>query len=341
MPVFDGTDTRQDELQALVQFAFMRRPLAELLSACAGASLEIIVLKGAALAETVYPRPSLRPFGDIDILVRPEDSGRAHALLSGLGYVAEAASWAGLRAGQTCEANFFRHTERGPVVVELHTNLLNNALLWSQVHLDLPGLWQRSRPARLAGVDALVLGPEDQLLHLCLHLAGHYFDAPKSLQDIKQVCAVQSVNWPLFVALCRKAGAASIGYGGLFAAAQQGAAVPPSVLESLALLESLTPRRRRTLETLITARVQNRAASGTEAQRFKLIWLLGSPSARVSAVRHLFFPVRPWLHGHYYYHLTESAWSRRLPLGLRLYASHLRFLFQTLGSLSRKSRRRP
>ena len=313
----------------------MRRPLAELLSACAEAALDIIVLKGAALAETVYPRPSLRPFGDIDILVRPEDAGRAYALLSGLGYAAEAVAWAGLKDGQTCESNFFRHTERGPVVIELHTNLLNNALLWSQVHLDLSGLWSRSQPACLAGVDALVLGPEDQILHLCLHLAGHYFDAPKSLQDIQQVCAVQSVDWPLFLALCRKAGAVSIGYGGLFAAAQQGAAVPPSVLEGLA------PRRRQALETLITARVQNRAALGTEAQRFRLIWLLGSPAARFSALRHLLFPVWTWLHAHYYYELPESAWSRRLPLGFRLYASHLRFLLQTLRRLSRKLGRRP
>ena len=330
MRSFDAETAVQDELKAIVQFAFFRRPLAELLQTCAEAGLEIIVLKGAALAETIYPRPSLRPFGDIDILVRPDDASRAEALLSSLGYIPEASAWAALAAGQTCQTNFFRDTERGPVVVELHTDLLNNALLRSRARLDRAGLWRRSRPARLAGTEARVLGPEDQVLHLCLHLAGHYFHAPQSLQDIAQVCAVQAPDWPLFESLCRDAGAASIGYAGLYAAAQIGADIPPAVLEHLA------PAGRRPLERLIRVQEASRTASGTEAQRFGLLWLLlESPSARFQAMRHLFFPERVWLHTHYFFDLAETPWLRRLPLGLALRGMHLRFLLQALGRLGR------
>src|ERR1700694_4920723 len=45
---------------------------------------QAVVLKGAYLAECVYPAPGLRPMNDIDLLFRPEDlplvAGRLHAL---------------------------------------------------------------------------------------------------------------------------------------------------------------------------------------------------------------------------------------------------------------------
>ncbi len=45
-----------------------------------------IVLKGAALAKTVYGDIGLRPMGDIDLLVKREDLPRAEKVLFGLGY---------------------------------------------------------------------------------------------------------------------------------------------------------------------------------------------------------------------------------------------------------------
>ncbi|MGI4788207.1 MAG: nucleotidyltransferase family protein [Janthinobacterium lividum] len=310
------------ELRGIVQAAFLRRPLAELLDACGAAALDLIVLKGAALAETVYPRPSLRPFGDIDVLIRLEDASRVFALLSKLGYVVEAAAWKDLVSGRGCEANFFRSTERGVVVIEVHTDLLNNALFQGLVSLDHAGLWQRSRPACLAGTGGWVLGPEDQLLHLCLHLACHYFAAPNSLEDIVQICIVQSVDWPLFLTLCRKANAVTIGYCGLFAALTRGgASVPPFVLESLA------PRsHRRTLENLVTPRsgeVQSNSC------RFLLVWLLlDSAHSRFGAFHRLLFPSRAWLHSHYHHDFTDAPYYCCLPPGALLYARHMQFLLR-------------
>jgi len=322
-----------DEMQALVQFVFLRRPLAELLQACADAGLEIIVLKGAALAETVYPRPSLRWFGDLDVLVRPEDAERARTLLMGLGYVCDDAAWDDLAARHSCQVNFFKHTDKGPVVVELHTDLLNNLLFRDQVQVDHAGLWTRARPATLAGVATRVLGPEDQILHLCLHLASHYFAAPNSLRDIAQVCAASDVDWPLFTSLCRRSGLATAGFCGLFAASSLlDASVPQSVLEDLA------PRRfRAQAERLVTAQASDPEAAGTEPLRVLLLWLLlDSPHARLRAVRRILFPERAWLVSHYYHDLFSvpdrpiPALMRRLPLLAVLRAAHARFLLRRL-----------
>src|SRR6185436_11185739 len=61
--------------------------LAELLMLYQGAGIDVLVLKGAALAQLVYPQPVLRPMRDIDILVRASDVYRAYALLPKIGFM--------------------------------------------------------------------------------------------------------------------------------------------------------------------------------------------------------------------------------------------------------------
>ena len=122
----------QEEVAAFVQFAFFRPHLAALLRACGDARLDLLVLKGAALAETVYPRPSLRRFGDLDVLVRRADAARARTLLEALGYIVDPMQWDDLVRGRDCQVNFFNHTERGSVAVEMHTELINNDFFFGQ-----------------------------------------------------------------------------------------------------------------------------------------------------------------------------------------------------------------
>jgi len=62
--------------------------LAEILSALKDDDIEVLVLKGAALALTVYPQPGLRPMRDMDILVRESDALRAQMILVELGFMA-------------------------------------------------------------------------------------------------------------------------------------------------------------------------------------------------------------------------------------------------------------
>ena len=290
----------QEEIQTLVQFSFFRTYLAELLDGGAEAKLDVLILKGAALAETVYPRPSLRRFGDMDVLVRASDIARARTVLETLGYETSERQWGDLEQGRDCQANFLKHPERGVVVVELHTQLLNNPLFFGAVRFDESGIWKRSRPVRLANRDARVLGPEDQLLHLCLHLGCHYLAAPNSLRDIDRVCRVCAVDWPLFVTAARRARARAVCFASLFVAHRLlGTDIPADVLDALA------PRLgRRLLERLASARAADFTESRTEALRFPLIlFLLDTPAARWKALRHTFYPSSSWLITHYYFDL--------------------------------------
>ncbi len=306
----------RDEETTLLRFFQFHGHLSDLLRAAEREGLEVIVLKGAALAETVYPRPGLRPFGDLDILVRPSDAVRARILLESLGYVVDSAQWSALACRDDGQANFFKdaptdgNASLAPVVVELHTDLINNDLLWGGIRVDAGGVWRRARRARLAGSAARVLGPEDQLLHLCLHLAGHYLAAPQSLRDIHQVCRTSAPEWPLFVRQARESRAATMCFAGLFAAAALlGTPIPPRVLDALA------PRRgRRVLERVGAARAADTTPAGTEHLRLPLLWLLlDGWRPRLTALWRVVFPSPRWLAAHYYHDLFDGDASPTFP----------------------------
>ena len=313
----------EDEIKALVQFAFFRPHLAELLQACRAEALDLLVLKGAALAETVYPRLSLRRFGDLDILVRQSEIVRARVLLESLGYAPDLQQWEELATGRYCQTNFFKHTERGAVVIELHTELINNPLFFEVIRFDDEGVWQRARSVKLAGEEARVLGVEDQLLHLCLHLACHTLAAPASLRDIHQICLVDRTDWLLLAAIAKRARAKAACFAGLYAARQfLGTAVPEMVLDELA------PRfGRGLLQRLTMARVHDEAQS--EKLRLPLLLLfLETPAARMNALWRIVIPTSRWLITHYYFEAFQE--TEPSTISRRAYSALLRVHWTSL-----------
>lgn len=325
----------KEELQALIQFSFLKPYLAELSDACKVDNLELIVLKGAALAETIYPRPSLRLFGDIDVLIRASDVIRARTLLETLGYAADEGQWRELIEGYNCQVNFFKHPERGAVVVELHTQLINNPFFYGMVQFEEAAVWARAESACLAGKSALVLGPEDQLLHLCQHLACHYLAAPRSLRDIDQLCRACAIDWPLFLTIAERSSAKAACFASLYVVHHLlGTPLPQSTLDELA-----PGFGRRLLEQLAITRASDLTESRTEALRFPLLMqLLETPAARRRAILQILFPSSRWLISHYYFDRYSATVPAHLTWQshLALIAAHWTALFRRLGRLMRK-----
>jgi hypothetical protein len=73
--------TEIERFQALEQLR-RERWLASVFSALDAHGIEAATFKGWALAR-LYGRPGLRPVGDVDLLVRPEELGHARAVLAG------------------------------------------------------------------------------------------------------------------------------------------------------------------------------------------------------------------------------------------------------------------
>jgi hypothetical protein len=125
--------------------------LTQVVAGLRAAGVEPILIKGWAVAR-LYPETGLRPYGDLDLCVRPGQLAAAVAVL-------------------TAAAGRF-----GPV--ELHEGVPDvTDRSWQT--LD-----RRSRLAPLGGGDVRVLGPEDQLRQLCLHFWRHNACRPLWLCDI-------------------------------------------------------------------------------------------------------------------------------------------------------------
>ena len=87
-------DTPRRQLQTLVlrhrrAAAIRCQAVGEILRAFADARIEVLLVKGSALAALAYSEPGLRPMRDVDLLVGAADAARAEAVLFDLGYAHE------------------------------------------------------------------------------------------------------------------------------------------------------------------------------------------------------------------------------------------------------------
>ncbi|MBN1218099.1 MAG: nucleotidyltransferase family protein [Anaerolineae bacterium] len=139
------------------------KALAEVLAAFQSAKIDALALKGAALAQLVYPQPGLRPMRDVDLLVSKLQTRQAQSLLVELGFNAPL-------PGDDLPAkhlpNAQRETEGLPVSIELHHNLYTGGAPAA----EFEALCQRAIPFTVEGVTAYTLGHEDMLEHIYQHL---------------------------------------------------------------------------------------------------------------------------------------------------------------------------
>ncbi len=165
------------------------------------AGVELVILRGPALGLTVYPRPFLRPFSDLDLLVGREDLPRARQLLEA----------AGLRPppGTFPDRYFerwhlhlpYNHPETG-LPVELH---------WALDHpytlslIEYRELFAKSRTVRFEGQPIPVLAPEDRVLTLALHLVKHCPFLPELLEEDDLPSILLRGRWLLWVLDLRRA----------------------------------------------------------------------------------------------------------------------------------------
>ncbi len=168
--------------------------LLRILAALEEAGIAAVPFKGPVLAALAYGDLALRPFGDLDVLVRERDMARARAALVKQGYQPEFAfSAAGERAFHKAECALqFRHAGRD-VVLELHWRLTERYL---SVHLPVERLWKRLAAAPLAGRTVAAFAPEDLLLYLCIHGGKHEWERLEWLCSVAWlVAACPHLDW--------------------------------------------------------------------------------------------------------------------------------------------------
>jgi hypothetical protein len=137
--------------------------LVSVLKALQAASVPALVIKGAAIA-ALYPDPALRPYGDLDILVRRTQLNEAVGALERQGYHCTYSPAWSLEYGYDVPMA----SDDGRSVVELHWRLDYSA---GMGRLPVEDLWGRAVPYLVNGQPGLQLEPVDTVLHLCAHAA--------------------------------------------------------------------------------------------------------------------------------------------------------------------------
>jgi hypothetical protein len=175
------------------------------------AGLRYAVLKGPALAR-LYPRPQLRSYVDLDLLVDPVDLGSAVQHLESAGLRLLDRNWRLLRERLPGELHL--RAPRG-TVVDLHWTLTNRAANREGFQIDVPGMLGRAArpPDQLSHP---VLDGTDNLLHVALHAAlsggdriGWFVDVVHSahaagdVEDVARRAARWRVSLPVAMMLVR------------------------------------------------------------------------------------------------------------------------------------------
>jgi hypothetical protein len=153
-----------------------------------------VVIKGPALAVSVYGDLSSRPFGDVDIVVSPSARSTACDLLSSRGYLPMPfvpPRWQEAWRRSTHEQLFRR--EDSPLLVDLHWELTAPGYSYS---MRLEDARPRLVRVSLGPCEVSTLGPVDNLLFLCGHGLKHNWGALSWLVDLAELVRGQpSLDW--------------------------------------------------------------------------------------------------------------------------------------------------
>jgi hypothetical protein len=146
--------------------------------------IPVIVMKGAALLRTLYDDPGLRILSDVDLLVDERDVERADALLQVRGLKVSASDRAD-DVGSRCHYSLvYCWQQPRTVPVELHWRIFER---YRPYVFDLDAVRAQARPLPGMPPNVLVMAPEHELAHLCLHLDRHAITYP-SLVSRKNWC---------------------------------------------------------------------------------------------------------------------------------------------------------
>jgi hypothetical protein len=224
---------RAAAVQSAAQSLRIGRELVHVLEALRRQGIPAIVLKGGYLGPVVYESSALRTMCDLDVMVRRDDLVRTVGVLAGLGY---APQYFDVEEVDYAQHHHLRPMARpGGIRVEIHWSIARPT---PRFDIDVEGLWTRARPTAIAGIEALVLSPEDLILHLCLHASfSHKFRVGvRACWDILEVVRHHGagIDWDQVVRRARQWGIGRYVYLTLRLVHELLAAdIPPAALAAL------------------------------------------------------------------------------------------------------------
>lgn len=233
----DGTAAVFDRLAANweLYLTLLRRRLVETLDILEDADLEVLLVKGAALALHGYDRFTERPMVDLDLLVAEDQADRVWETTREAGW-----RWDPVRFPASVYRGQHHHLpplvdERGSGArLEVHTGVVVGG---HDFRFGPGNLWRDALEVRVGDRTARVPRSVPHLVHLCVHFA--WSDrlsrrAWKTFRDVDVLVGAEDFDWEAFARSARTAGAERCCYWTLWLARElAGITIPEEVLIDL------------------------------------------------------------------------------------------------------------
>jgi hypothetical protein len=143
------------------------------------------------LAAQAYAEPSVRTYGDLDLLVPQRDIRRATELMIASGYQS-AVSLTAVDAGKTPGQYLFSKPD-SRLLVELHNDL---TLRYFPRSLPLEDFFARQIHVRLDAHEVPAPCVEDELVLICVHGAKHFWERLSWIADVAGLISRQTrIDW--------------------------------------------------------------------------------------------------------------------------------------------------
>jgi hypothetical protein len=149
--------------------------------------IRCLVLKGGALAYTIYPDPSSRPMRDIDLLLSRDEVDRAQSLLKANGFRQEKAV---IPKDHFHLPPLYYQIEKTPVCVELHRRLYPECPPYYPT-VDFDQLYS-GKQKFIIGTEAAFTFSDEEMLH---YLYQHGLRAPLTYESFKLINVADIVGF--------------------------------------------------------------------------------------------------------------------------------------------------
>jgi hypothetical protein len=209
-------EMRQTFLVSCVRSVHMERQLQEIIEAFLDQGVRVLVLRGPALAFSLYDDPAMRPSGDLDLLVIPEHVVQARDILESLGYRCLARRFETARDFFREECFVHQENPENKFPVDLHwVHWELHPFFKGSEKVDIEDLFERAWKVETPTLAFETLHPVDYLIHSAIHLVmihknemrlswiydtallAQHLQAPDDWETLQKRCVAWRARLPL------------------------------------------------------------------------------------------------------------------------------------------------
>jgi hypothetical protein len=196
IPKYITEELKEDYYRSAIRNALIFEELKKVLGLFNQSKLQIIVMKGAALAEIIYGNLALRPMSDVDLLVKNEDLHQVDELLKKLEYSPADRSVDDVDFTSTYLTTLdYRSPAKNSPSFHIHWHFVNSTVPSESYigYIKMEDIWRDAVRTTIADIETWVMAPH----HLLIHLSEHALRVTHSLSKLSYFCDILILLKPM------------------------------------------------------------------------------------------------------------------------------------------------